>query len=84
MALTAVEYVFNGRVADCGRVPHSYNHWLMKPRKPPPPPHLGSYMRALLVSQGRRHLFVTPLVKMKNNGEDVCSVEAAHVMKIMK
>jgi hypothetical protein len=28
----------------------------------PPPPHLGSYMytRALLVSQARRHLFVTP------------------------
>jgi hypothetical protein len=27
---------------------------------PPPPPHLGSYTRALLVSQDRRHLFVTP------------------------
>jgi hypothetical protein len=26
----------------------------------PPPPHLGSYTRALLVSQDRRHLFVTP------------------------
>jgi hypothetical protein len=25
-----------------------------------PPPHLGSYSRALLVSQDRRHLFVTP------------------------
>jgi hypothetical protein len=24
------------------------------------PPHLGSYTRALLVSQDRRHLFVTP------------------------
>ncbi len=28
----------------------------------PPPPHLGSYTRALLVKQDRRHLFVTPLV----------------------
>jgi hypothetical protein len=27
---------------------------------PPPPPHFGSYMKALLVSQDRRHLFVTP------------------------
>ncbi len=26
----------------------------------PPPPHLNSYARALLVSQDRRHLFVTP------------------------
>ncbi len=33
-------------------------HWL-RPRNPPPP-HLGSYTRTLLVSQGRRHLFVTP------------------------
>ncbi len=27
---------------------------------PPPPPHFGSHTRALLVSQDRRHLFVTP------------------------
>ncbi len=27
----------------------------------PPPPHLGSYTRALLVSQDRRHLLVAPL-----------------------
>ncbi len=26
----------------------------------PPPPHLGSFTRALLVSQDRRHIFVTP------------------------
>jgi hypothetical protein len=44
---------------------HVYSciHWL-RPRKsqppPPNPPHLGSYTRALLVSQDRRHLFVTP------------------------
>jgi hypothetical protein len=39
---------------------HSCTHWL-RPRTPPPPPrHLGSYTRALLVSQNRRHLFVTP------------------------
>ncbi len=39
---------------------HSCTHWL-RPRNPPPSPHLGSYTRALLVSQDRRHLFVTPL-----------------------
>jgi hypothetical protein len=37
---------------------HSCTHWL-GPGKPPPP-HLGSYTRALLFSQDRRHLFVTP------------------------
>ncbi len=39
---------------------HSCTHWL-RPRTPPPP-HLGSYTRALLVSLDRRHLFVTPFV----------------------
>ncbi len=29
------------------------------PQLPPLPPHLGSYTRSLLVSQDRRHLFVT-------------------------
>jgi hypothetical protein len=28
----------------------------------PSPPHLGLYTRALLVSQDRRHLFVTPCI----------------------
>jgi hypothetical protein len=36
---------------------HSYTNWL-RPRTPPPP-HLGSYTRALVVSQDRRHLFET-------------------------
>ncbi len=36
---------------------HTCTHWL-RPRNPPP--HLGSYTRALLVSQDRRHFFVTP------------------------
>jgi hypothetical protein len=31
----------------------------LRPRNSPPPPHLGSYTRALLVSQDRLHLFVT-------------------------
>ncbi len=37
--------------------------WGPKPDPPPTPisPHFGSYTRALLVSQDRRHLFVTPL-----------------------
>ncbi len=38
---------------------YSCTHWL-RPRNSPLPPHLGSCMRALLVSQDRRHLFVTP------------------------
>jgi hypothetical protein len=34
------------------------------PQPPTPiPPHLGSYARALLVVQDRRHLFVTPCLK---------------------
>jgi hypothetical protein len=33
----------------------------LDPATPPPPPtHLRSYTRALLVTQERRHLFVTP------------------------
>jgi hypothetical protein len=32
----------------------------LRPRNSPPQPHLGSYKRAILVSQQRRHLFVTP------------------------
>ncbi len=35
-------------------------HLLAETPQPPPPLHLGSYTRALLVSQDRRHLFVTP------------------------
>jgi hypothetical protein len=41
----------------CTAVPGT--HWL-KPRYSPLPPHLGSYREALLVSQDKRHLFVTP------------------------
>jgi hypothetical protein len=33
-------------------------HWLSPAT--PPPPYLGSYRRSLLVSQDRRHLFVSP------------------------
>jgi hypothetical protein len=45
-----------------GLYEHSCTHCL-NPRKAatlPPPPHLGSYKRALLVNQNRRHLLVTP------------------------
>jgi hypothetical protein len=38
---------------------YSCAHWL-RPRNSSPPPHLGSYTRALLVIQDRRHLFVKP------------------------
>jgi hypothetical protein len=39
---------------------YSCTHWLRLRNPPPPHPHLGSYTRALLVSQDRRHLCVTP------------------------
>jgi hypothetical protein len=41
---------------------NSCTHWL-RPCNPPPP-HLGSYTGALLVSHDRRHLFVTPLISI--------------------
>jgi hypothetical protein len=43
---------------------YSCTHWLRPRNLPPLPPHLGSYKRALLVSQDRRHLFVTPCLKL--------------------
>ncbi len=36
---------------------HSCTHWPRHRNPLPHPPHLGSYTRALLVSQNRRHLF---------------------------
>jgi hypothetical protein len=39
---------------------YSCTHWLRPHNPPPPPQHLGSYTRALLVRQDRRHIFVTP------------------------
>jgi hypothetical protein len=47
---------------------HSCTHWL-RPRNIPPHlrQHLGSYTRALLVSQDRRHLFVTPWREWRNH-----------------
>ncbi len=51
-----------------GLLVHSCTHW-QRPANPPPPtphsvitPHLGSYTGALLVSQERRHIFVTSWV----------------------
>ena len=40
---------------------HSCTHWL---RSRTPPPSLGSYTRVLLVSQDRRHLFMTSCVHL--------------------
>ncbi len=40
-------------------------HWL-RPRNSPLSPHLGSYMRAPLVSQDRRRLFFNPLSEVIN------------------
>jgi hypothetical protein len=39
---------------------HSCTHWLKPLDSPPPNSHLGLFTRALMVSQDRRHLFVTP------------------------
>jgi hypothetical protein len=41
---------------------YSCTHWL-GPATSPFPPQLGSYTLALLVSQDKRHLFVTPCFK---------------------
>jgi hypothetical protein len=45
------------------------------PQLPPLPPHLGSYTRALLVSQDRQHLFVTRILNIPigagDHGEDL-------------
>jgi hypothetical protein len=43
---------------------YSCAHW-PGPRNSPLPTHLGSYTRALLVSQDRRHLFLTPCAQPK-------------------
>jgi hypothetical protein len=43
---------------------HLYLYSLAESPQLPLPPHLGSYTRALLVSQDRRHLFVTPCLQM--------------------
>jgi hypothetical protein len=47
-----------------GLLVHRCTHWL-RPRNPPPP-HLGSYTRALLVSRDRRYLFVTPWYRVED------------------
>ncbi len=39
---------------------HNCTHWLRPRNSPASPPPLGSYTSALLVSQDRRHLFVSP------------------------
>ncbi len=44
------------------------------PATPPLPPHLGSYTRALLVSQGRQHLFVTFCLHTAYTGYTNCSL----------
>jgi hypothetical protein len=55
----------NKHFGSMSRDMHSCTHWL-RPRSSPLPAHLDSYTRALLVSQDRRQLFVTPLVQVKS------------------
>ncbi len=59
-----VKYGVRSRKVYWAPVYCSCTHWLsLRPRNSPTfPQHLGSYTRALLVSQDRRHLFVTPCV----------------------
>ncbi len=62
---------------------YSCTHWL-SPRNSPFPPYLGSYTSALLVSQGRRHLFGTPcwssylLVFISAFSDRPCIIIAGH------
>ncbi len=52
---------------------YSCTHWLDSGTPPPPIlPHSGSYTRALLVSQDRRHVFVTPWVRRKLSCRVTC------------
>ncbi len=51
---------------------HSCTHWL---RPSTPPPALGLYTRALLVSQDRRHIFVTPCLHVLQELYDFFSEE---------
>ncbi len=46
------------------------SHWLRPPH--PPPPHLGSYTGALLISQDGRHLFVTPWGEPTETAIEAC------------
>ncbi len=43
---------------------HCWTHWLRLPQLPPPSPPIPHLARTLLVSQDRRHLFVTPCLKL--------------------
>jgi hypothetical protein len=59
---------------------------LAETRQPPHPPAFGlAYTRSLLVSQDRRHIFVTLLNYQKENGigvEDRSSLQFLNFMKI--
>jgi len=63
---------------------HSCTHWL-RPRNFPLPSHLDSYPRALLVSQDRRHLFVTPWWKEERSigQENWCKVDGMNAIRIL-
>ncbi len=47
---------------------------------PPPPSHLGSYTRALLASQDRRHLFITPFFGKQGAGKCVADDQSIKSM----
>ncbi len=60
-------------------------HWL-RPRNFSPPPHSGSYTRALLVSQDRQHLFGTPwgavMLENKRKNYQCCELESWWVLVV--
>jgi hypothetical protein len=56
---------------------HSFAVLIAAEAPQPPPPHLGSYRRALLVGQDRRHLFVTPCIPITYSsvGAHICVID---------
>jgi hypothetical protein len=59
---------------------YSCTHWL-RPRNSPSP-HLGSHTRALLVSQDRRHLFVTPWVARRDKKQPLLITSLSLILTV--
>jgi hypothetical protein len=60
---------------------------LAKTPQPSPPPHLGSFTRALLVAQDRWHLFVTPMPSFRFNTYSFLAThfwEYTHFVKLLE
>jgi hypothetical protein len=62
---------------------HSCSHW-PRPCNPPIPPHWDSYTRALLVSNDRRHLFVTPWLAISLTQVSESSGDVQDLMAVLR